>query len=111
LPVRNYQLFDRGRQRSGKQKEERMAKRIYVGNLSYNSTREDVESLFAQYGAVVAVDMIMDRFTGKPRGFCFVEMENAEEAIAALNGKEFDGRSLNVNEAKERTTRSDRQRM
>ncbi len=88
-----------------------MAKRIYVGNLSYNSTREDVESLFAQYGAVVAVDMIMDRFTGKPRGFCFVEMENAEEAIAALNGKEFDGRSLNVNEAKERTTRSDRQRM
>ena len=88
-----------------------MAKRIYVGNLSYNSTREDVASLFAQYGAVAAVDMIMDRFTGKPRGFCFVEMENAEAAIAALNGKEFDGRKLNVNEAKERTTRSDRQRM
>ncbi|MDD5672730.1 MAG: RNA-binding protein [Chitinivibrionales bacterium] len=79
-----------------------MGKKLYVGNLSWGATEEAVRNLFAQYGAVTSVSIITDRETGRSRGFAFVEMEGADEAIAALNGKEFDGRALKVNEAQDK---------
>lgn len=87
-----------------------MAKRIYVGNLSYDATEDQIRDLFAEYGTVDSVIMINDRETGRFRGFCFVEMENAAaaRAIEALDGAEVDGRSLKVNEAKPREDRGDR---
>lgn len=80
---------------------------MYVGNLSFDTTEEQVRDLFAQYGTVESVAMITDRDTGRFRGFCFVEMEPsaANAAIAALDGKEVDGRSLRVNEARPREER------
>jgi len=77
--------------------------KIYVGNLSFSTSEDALRGLFEQHGAVASATLVMDRDTGRPRGFGFVEMENASEAqaaIAALNGKEFDGRQLNVNEAR-----------
>ena len=87
-----------------------MAKKIYVGNLSFTSTEEEVRELFVQYGEVQSVAVITDRETGRSRGFAFVEMESddADKAIEALNGQDFGGRSLRVNEAKERGERSPR---
>lgn len=82
-----------------------MASKLYVGNLSFSSTEEAVRTLFAQFGEVLSVNLISDRETGRPRGFGFVEMENAEAAIAALNGKDFEGRPLKVNQAQERPQR------
>ncbi|HBE46753.1 MAG: RNA-binding protein [Spirochaetia bacterium] len=82
-----------------------MAKKIYVGNMNYNTSERQLQDLFAQYGEVSTVNIIVDRFTGKAKGFGFVEMENAEAAdaaIAALNGQEFMGRQLRVNEAQEK---------
>lgn len=81
-----------------------MSKRIYVGNLSFRATEDQVKDLFAPYGEVEAVAMITDRETGKFRGFCFVEMGDAaaDAAIQALNGTELDGRSLRINEAQPR---------
>ena len=82
-----------------------MAQKIYVGNLPFTATEADIEKLFAQYGEVSSVALPTDRETGRPRGFGFVEMsspEAAAKAIAALSGKEFGGRALNVNEAKPR---------
>ena len=77
--------------------------RIYVGNLPYNATEEDLRALFAQYGAVQSVSLITDRETGQPRGFGFVEMtEGANDAIAALDQKDYGGRNLKVNIAKPR---------
>ena len=78
-----------------------MSKRIYVGNLPFRATEEQVRDLFAQYGQVDAVAMITDRETGKFRGFCFVEMgdTDADAAIRALNGFQMDGRALRINEA------------
>jgi RNA recognition motif-containing protein len=83
-----------------------MVKTIYVGNLPFNSTEDDVRNLFSQYGTVHSVKMITDRETGRPRGFGFVDIEQdgAHAAIEALNGFEFQGRSLRVNEAREKTT-------
>ena len=82
-------------------------KRIYVGNLPFTSTEEEVRELFEQHGTVHDVNLISDRDTGRPRGFGFVEMEDdpAETAIEALNGYLFGGRSLRVNEARPRTER------
>lgn len=79
-----------------------MSKKLYVGNLSYEATEEQVRELFTPYGAVESVAMITDRETGRFRGFCFVEMPDAAatSAIAALDGKEHGGRSLRVNEAR-----------
>ncbi len=80
-------------------------KNIYVGNISYNATEEDLRDLFSQHGEVVSVKIIIDRYTQKSKGFGFVEMdspENAENAISALNGYELVGRSLKVNIAKEK---------
>jgi cold-inducible RNA-binding protein len=78
-----------------------VSKRIYVGNLPFRATEEQVRDLFAQYGQVDAVAMITDRETGKFRGFCFVEMGDsaADAAIRALNGYQMDGRALRINEA------------
>lgn len=79
-------------------------KSIYVGNLPFSATEEDIRDLFSPYGSVHTVKLVADRETGQPRGFGFVEMEEsaAGNAIAALNGKELGGRSLRINEARER---------
>jgi cold-inducible RNA-binding protein len=78
-----------------------VSKRIYVGNLPFRATEEQVRDLFAQYGEVDSVAMITDRETGKFRGFCFVEMGDtaADSAIQALNGYQMEGRALRINEA------------
>src|SRR5579863_2130900 len=88
-----------------------MSTRLYVGNLSYNTTENQIQDLFAEHGPVTSVDLIMDKFSGRPRGFGFVTMENQEQAqaaIAALHGKNVDGRDLTVNEAKPREERAPR---
>lgn len=84
-----------------------MAKNIYVGNLPWSSTEEDVRAAFENYGEVISVKLINDRETGRPRGFGFVEMEDngALEAIEALDGSDFGGRNLKVNEARPRPER------
>ena len=85
-----------------------MGTRLYVGNLSYNTTEGDLIGLFEQAGTVSTCDMIMDRFTNRPKGFAFVEMGNqdeADKAVSMFNGKEFDGRPLTVNEARPRPER------
>lgn len=76
---------------------------IFVGNLSYQTTQEELQAAFAQYGAVERVNIVTDRDTGQPRGFAFVEMtekRDATNAIAQLNGAELHGRAMNVNEAR-----------
>lgn len=85
-----------------------MAKKIYVGNLNFNSTEDGLRDLFTQYGTVLTADIVMDRYTGRSRGFGFVEMENEEDAdnaISALDGTEFDGRNLRVSVAQSRSNR------
>ncbi|HEY5527808.1 MAG TPA: RNA-binding protein [Candidatus Anoxymicrobiaceae bacterium] len=85
--------------------------KIYAGNLSYNVSDEDLRAAFAQFGTVDSADVIMDRATGRSKGFGFVEMSDATEAKAAiegLNGKDLDGRSLKVNEARPMTDRPQR---
>ena len=80
-----------------------MGKRLYVGNLSYNTTELDLRDLFAKFGTVADAKLVTDRDTGRPRGFGFVEMSTDAEATAAigsLNGQELQGRALTVNEAK-----------
>jgi len=82
---------------------------IYVGNLSYETSQEDLEAAFNEFGAVERVNIVKDRDTGQPRGFAFVEMTNRNEAssaIAALNGRNLHGRDLSVNEARPREERS-----
>ena len=88
-----------------------MGMRLYVGNLSYNVTNESLEEMFAQFGAVKSAQVIMDRDTGRSKGFGFVEMADdqaANKAIAALNDQENDGRRLVVNEARPRAEKWDR---
>ena len=83
-------------------------KNIFVGNLSFGATEDSVRSLFEAYGTVDRVNVVTDRDTGRARGFGFVEMSVAEEAdraIAALNGRELDGRAINVNEARPKEDR------
>jgi RNA recognition motif-containing protein len=82
---------------------------IYVGNLSYEVTQEDLQQAFEAHGEVASANIITDKFTGRSRGFGFVEMtkdDEARAAIAALNGMDLKGRTLNVNEARPRTERS-----
>ena len=85
---------------------------IYVGNLSYRTNDKDLEGIFAKFGAVKSAKVIMDRETGKSKGFGFIEMEDSAagtKAIEALNGNENEGRTLRVNEAKPREERPRRQ--
>jgi RNA recognition motif-containing protein len=79
-----------------------VGKKLYVGNIPWTATEDQLKQYFAPYGDVTSVNIIMDRETNRSRGFCFVEMENADEAITQLNGKEFEGRVLKINEARER---------
>jgi RNA recognition motif-containing protein len=83
---------------------------IYVGNLPWSASEEDVRNAFAQHGEVKSVKLIMDEYTGKPRGFGFVEMdsEGGKKAIKALDGADLGGRNIKVNEAKPRTERQPR---
>src|SRR5881392_274952 len=86
-----------------------MGSKLYVGNLSYNTTGSDLEQLFAAHGTVQSAEVIADRDTGRSKGFGFVEMgsdEEAQAAIAALNGQEHDGRAMTVNEARPKENRS-----
>jgi RNA recognition motif-containing protein len=83
-----------------------MSKNIYVGNLPFQTTSDDLRELFAQHGTVTRAQIVSDRETGRSRGFGFVEMsEGGDAAIAALNGTEFQGRTLTVNEARPREER------
>ena len=85
-----------------------MASKLYVGNLAYSVTDSDLQTMFAPFGTVQSAQVIMDRDTGRSKGFGFVEMSSAQEATAAingLNGKEVDGRQLTVNEARPREDR------
>jgi len=78
-------------------------KKIYVGNLAFSATEQELRDLFGQFGSVGSIALITDRETGQPRGFGFVEMEDgADKAISQLDGKEVGGRTLKVNEAKPR---------
>lgn len=82
--------------------------KIYVGNLSFNTTKQELEALFSQYGAVTDTHLPEDRETGRPRGFAFVTMESKSamiDAIKGADGQELDGRDLKVNEAKPREDR------
>ena len=86
-----------------------MGKKLYCGNLSYNVANSDLEQMFGEYGTVQSAEVIMDRDTGRSKGFGFVEMQNDNEAQAAIQGlnlKESDGRALTVNEARPREARS-----
>ena len=88
-----------------------MATKLYVGNLSFKTTGDDLRTYFSQAGTVESASVIEDRETGRSRGFGFVEMATAEDAAAAIeqfNGKELDGRALTVNEAKPKTDRGGR---
>ena len=86
---------------------------MYVSNLSFHTTDEDLKNLFAKFGAVTSAKVITDRETGRSRGFGFVEMTSDEEAnksITGLNGKEIEGRSMSVSVAKEKPARADNKR-
>src|SRR3954447_22403239 len=86
-----------------------MAKKLYVGNLTYDTREDDLVELFGQYGEVLSAQVIIDRDTNRSKGFAFVEMANgADEAINALNGRDFKGRDLTVNEARPREDRGGR---
>ena len=86
-----------------------MSNKLFVGNLSFNTTENDLQDAFAAHGTVLEANLMMDRATGRPRGFGFVTMgtpQEAEAAISALNGKSIDGRALTVNVAKPREERT-----
>ena len=86
-----------------------MSTKLYVGNLSFSTSTQDLDQMFGEVGTVISSNIIEDRETGRSRGFAFVEMstnEEAQSAIASLNGKEIDGRALLVNEAKPREGRT-----
>ena len=88
-----------------------MSTKLFVGNLSFNATQEQLQGLFGAHGTVIEVDVIKDKFTNRPRGFGFVTMdtqEAAEAAVQALNGKELEGRALTVNVARPREERAPR---
>ena len=85
-----------------------MSTKLYVGNLSYDTTENDLQELFAPHGTVVGTQLIMDKMSGRSRGFGFVTMEtkeSADAAVAAMNGKNVEGRDLTVNEARPREDR------
>ena len=86
-------------------------KRLFIGNLDFHATEDELRQLFAEHGPVGQVTIVKDSYSGQPRGFAFVEMTNAadaDKAIATLNGTQFGGRTLNVNEARPRPERVSR---
>jgi len=86
-----------------------MSNKLFVGNLSFNTTENDLQDAFAAHGTVTEANLMMDRATGRPRGFAFITMsspEEAQKAIQALNGANLDGRDLTVNEARPKATGS-----
>jgi cold-inducible RNA-binding protein len=86
-----------------------MSSKLFVGNLSFNTTENDLNDAFAAFGTVTETNLMMDRMTGRPRGFGFITMstpEEAQKAIEGMNGKDLDGRALTVNIAKPREERS-----
>jgi len=85
-----------------------VAQKLYVGNLSFNMTEDSLKDAFSPYGEVQSVKIIMDRDTGRSRGFGFVEMDNADSALEALNGTDLDGRNIRVSIAREREQRDRR---
>jgi len=85
-----------------------MSTKLFVGNLSFNTTENDLQDAFAAHGSVLEANLMMDRATGRPRGFAFITMgspEEAQKAISAMNGASLDGRALTVNEARPKTDR------
>ena len=87
-----------------------MTQKVYVGNLSYNTTEDTLRTLFAEYGQIESVNLITDRYTGRSRGFAFVEMsteEAGQEAMRGLNGKQVDGREIKVDKAKPKRKRQE----
>ena len=107
--IRNPMVGNRLEQRVGLQNITNMSNKLFVGNLSFNTTENDLQDAFAAHGTVVEANLMMDRMSGRPRGFGFVTMSTAEEAqkaIDALNGASVDGRNLTVNIAKPREERS-----
>jgi RNA recognition motif-containing protein len=83
-----------------------LSKKIYIGNLPFSATEDELRTVFERHGGVASVNVIMDRQTGRPRGFAFVEMDDAsaaDDAIRALDGSELGGRSIRVNEAQDRS--------
>jgi len=87
----------------------KLSKKLYIGNLPFSTTGADLEEVFGQYGVVESANVITDRETGRSRGFGFVEFENSQDAQAAqaaLDGQDYEGRTLRVNEAQERERRS-----
>jgi RNA recognition motif-containing protein len=89
-----------------------MTQKVYVGNLSYDTTEDTLRTLFAEYGEIASINMITDRETGRPKGFAFVEMateQAAQAAITALNGKSVDNREIKVDKAKPQADRDRRQ--
>jgi RNA recognition motif-containing protein len=87
-------------------------KKIYIGNLPFSATETELQDLFGQYGTVHSVNLITDRETGRPRGFGFVEMDEsaADAAVSALDGQDLGGRTLRVNEAREKSARGGQDR-
>ena len=88
-----------------------MSQKLYVGNLSYDTTEATLRTMFAEFGEIASVNMIMDRDTGRPKGFAFVEMateEAANKAVSALNGKMVDGRTIKVEKAQPQADRGRR---
>jgi len=87
-----------------------LAKKLYVGNLPFSATEEELRELFGRHGTVERVSVITDRETGRPRGFAFIEMDpkGADDAMRALDGSQLGGRALRVSEAQERGDRGDR---
>ena len=89
-----------------------MTQKVYVGNLSYDTTEDTLRTLFAEYGEIASINMITDRETGRPKGFAFVEMateQAAQAAITGLNGKSVDNREIKVDKAKPQADRNRRQ--
>ena len=88
-----------------------MAKKLYVGNLSYNTTEDGLKGLFSEFGSVASSKIVLDRESGNSKGFGFIEMSSDDEANAAItgtNGREYDGRKLRVNEAMDKPPRRER---
>ncbi len=93
----------------GRDEENQLSKKLYVGNLPFSATEADIRELFEAHGSIESINVITDRETGRPRGFAFVEMNDAEsasKAMQALDGRDLGGRNLKVNEANERPARS-----